>query len=87
MYAVTLMWFVLLPPRTFSGPFSGGSMNPARAFGPAVASGVWDHHYVWWVGPILGGLVSSGIYRMLMASEDRRVLLWRRTQKKDSPSS
>eukprot|EP00058_Branchiostoma_floridae_P013710 XP_002599198.1 hypothetical protein BRAFLDRAFT_64447 [Branchiostoma floridae] len=69
---------------TCGGPFSGGSMNPARAFGPAVASGVWDHHYVWWVGPILGGLVSTGIYRMLMASEDRRVLLWRRTQKKDT---
>ncbi|CAH1273793.1 AQP8 [Branchiostoma lanceolatum] len=56
------------------GPFSGGSMNPARAFGPAVASGVWDHHYVWWVGPLLGGLVSAGIYRTLMASQDRRLL-------------
>ncbi|CAH1273791.1 AQP8 [Branchiostoma lanceolatum] len=72
---------------TCGGPFSGGSMNPARAFGPAVASGVWDHHYVWWVGPLLGGLVSAGIYRILMASEDRRVLLWKRSQKKDTTST
>ncbi|XP_078610905.1 aquaporin-8-like [Branchiostoma floridae x Branchiostoma japonicum] len=56
------------------GPFSGGSMNPARSFGPAVASGLWDDHYVWWVGPILGGLISTGIYRVLMASGDRRLL-------------
>ncbi|KAI8500098.1 Aquaporin-8 [Branchiostoma belcheri] len=69
------------------GPFSGGSMNPARAFGPAVAAGVWKDHYVWWVGPLLGGLLSAGIYRILLASEDRRVILWRNNVKKDTPTT
>ncbi|NXP27742.1 AQP4 protein, partial [Scytalopus superciliaris] len=29
-----------------AGPFSGGSMNPARSLGPAIVTGVWDHHWV-----------------------------------------
>ncbi|KAL3875605.1 hypothetical protein ACJMK2_033540 [Sinanodonta woodiana] len=47
---------------------TGTSMNPARALGPAlvssdVVSDSFDSHYVWWVGPLLGGLVSGLSYR------------------------
>uniref|UniRef100_A0A452GSN4 Aquaporin 14 n=1 Tax=Gopherus agassizii TaxID=38772 RepID=A0A452GSN4_9SAUR len=35
-----------------AGTFSGGSMNPARSLGPAVLTGIWDHHWVRrWVWP------------------------------------
>ncbi|CAH1273790.1 AQP8 [Branchiostoma lanceolatum] len=62
------------------GPFSGASMNPARAFGPAVAAGVWKNHYVWWVGPVIGGLVAGFIYRVFLASADRRLIAGNRNK-------
>jgi MIP family channel proteins len=46
----------------FGGPLTGGSMNPARTFGPALASGHWNNHYVYWVGPLLGGALAGLIY-------------------------
>jgi MIP family channel proteins len=47
------------------GPLTGASMNPARSFGPAVASGVFEAQIIYWIGPIIGGLLAAVLYEYL----------------------
>jgi glycerol uptake facilitator-like aquaporin len=42
-----------------AGPLTGGAMNPARAFGPALAAGRWTRQYVYWVGPLAGAALAA----------------------------
>ena len=47
------------------GPFTGGAMNPARAFGPALASHHWTYQAVYWIGPLAGGVAAASLYDLL----------------------
>ena len=46
-------------------PHTGASMNPARSFGPALASGTWDHFWIWVVGPVVGTSVGALAYQVV----------------------
>jgi len=52
------------------GPLTGAAMNPARWFGPAVASGALDNWYVWWIGPLAGAAVAGLLYRYAFATPE-----------------
>ena len=47
------------------GPLTGAAMNPARAFGPALAANHWVNWGVYWVGPLAGGFLAGLIYDAL----------------------
>ena len=53
----------------FGGPISGGSMNPARSFGPALAVWHWADHWIYWVAPFIGASVAALAYNVLRGEE------------------
>ncbi len=47
------------------GSITGASMNPARSFAPALVGWTWQHHWLYWIAPILGAQLAVGVYRYL----------------------
>jgi MIP family channel proteins len=52
-----------------TGPLTGGSFNPARSLGPALASGVWTVHWLYWIAPIVGMVAAMRLYDALRAAD------------------
>ncbi|XP_014474304.1 PREDICTED: aquaporin AQPAe.a-like [Dinoponera quadriceps] len=53
-------------------PYTGCSMNPARTFAPALWNGYWSNHWVYWIGPFLGAIISASIYRCVFLPKTNR---------------
>ncbi|MCO5559084.1 hypothetical protein L7F22_012676 [Adiantum nelumboides] len=49
----------------FAGAFDGGLMNPARLFGPTLVAWDFNNHWVYWVGPLLGGALAGIVYEAI----------------------
>ncbi len=45
-----------------AGPFTGAAVSPARSFGPALVSWTWNGWWVYWVGPLAGGVIAAVLY-------------------------
>jgi MIP family channel proteins len=56
------------------GPLTGAAMNPARAFGPELVSGVWDDAWLYWLGPLIGGALAAGVYSTLYLDQRIEVI-------------
>jgi len=48
------------------GPISGGAMNPARHLGPALVFGQLQNVWMYWVGPLLGGILAGFLYSRVL---------------------
>ena len=40
-------------------------VHPATSLGSALVSGIWNSHWVYWVGPYLGATLALLAYRAL----------------------
>src|SRR6476661_1638829 len=56
----------------FGGSISGGSLNPARSFGPALITGNLSYNWIYWIAPVIGGLIAAGLHRLLHEEQDRQ---------------
>jgi MIP family channel proteins len=61
---LTLTFCILM-----GGPLTGASLNPARTLGPALAAGIYDDLWVYFVGPAAGGVVAGLLYKGFLAEE------------------
>lgn len=48
------------------GPITGAALNPARAFGAALVSGMWTDQWIYWVGPLIGGAAAARGYKAIV---------------------
>jgi aquaporin Z len=63
--------FVVAADILVIGQRTGASMNPARSFGPAVASGVFEAQFLYWTAPVIGALVAALLYEFLFMRRGR----------------
>src|SRR5262245_40052898 len=48
------------------GSITGAALTPARAFGPALATGEWTRHFVYWIGPLAGGAGAALLQHVML---------------------
>lgn len=51
-------------------PLTGASVNPARTFGPALVSGFWEFHWMYWAAPIVGGIIAVVIMKYIYLNKE-----------------
>jgi MIP family channel proteins len=64
------------------GKITGASMNPARSFGPALAMGFWEWHWVYWLAPVIGAVLAAQLYHHVLLAPDETTAPSRGTQAK-----
>ncbi len=52
------------------GPLTGGSMNPARSFGPALIYSEWSFHWLYWIAPMIGAVLAAITYEFIRCDRE-----------------
>ncbi|XP_023376449.1 lens fiber major intrinsic protein isoform X2 [Pteropus vampyrus] len=80
--------FSLTLGHLFGMYYTGAGMNPARSFAPAILTRNFTNHWVYWVGPIIGGGLGSLLYDFLLfprlKSVSERLSILKGTRPSDS---
>lgn len=69
-HGATRRWTPLVNPPLFAlltwleAPWSGASANPARSLGPAIVSGLWRGHWIYWIGPCGGAVLATALLHL-----------------------
>jgi hypothetical protein len=94
-----MIGFAVLVTHVALIPIDGCSINPARSLGSAVAINIWEDHWLFWLGPLLGGPLAAFLYDMFfytgVADADssvfknivKRVKAWREASKASATSA
>jgi MIP family channel proteins len=64
--AGTAIGFTLTVGILIAGPITGGALNPARALGPMIVSGKFTDFWAYIVGPIVGAIIASTVYKFIL---------------------
>ncbi len=54
------------------GPITGASMNPARSFGPALASGEWKDFWIYVLAPVSGAAAGALAYQLVRGDRNSK---------------
>lgn len=46
-------------------PYTNCSVNTARSFGTSLVANYWNHHWVFWFAPLIGGAMGATVYSIL----------------------
>jgi MIP family channel proteins len=52
------------------GNLTGSSVNPARSFGPAFASGIYEAQGIYWLAPITGAIIAALVYEKFLLTDE-----------------
>ncbi|XP_015115171.1 aquaporin AQPAe.a [Diachasma alloeum] len=55
---------------TVFGPYTGCIMNPAMSFAPAIWNGVWQHQWIYWLGPYAGAVAGAFLYKLVFGVKE-----------------
>jgi len=55
----------------FAVPLTGAGMNPARSLGTAIVASKLEHHWVYWIGPLLGGIFAGLLYQLVFQAPEQ----------------
>jgi len=71
--------------HTVGIPLTGASMNPARSFGPAVITGCWSNHWIYWFGPLVGSTCAALIASFVFLSRPDAIALLLKQNREQTP--